>query len=72
LDIDIQAETHDSVEDARATLSLYQKYMELTQSHQFNEVLLKVYELGRQTKWDPPSALVIIRSEKEQKSSSKV
>lgn len=51
LGMDIQEDTHDSIEDARTALLLYNKYVELKKENQFEDVLLKIYEIGRQTKW---------------------
>eukprot|EP01119_Soliformovum_irregulare_P023053 TRINITY_DN7993_c0_g1_i1.p1 TRINITY_DN7993_c0_g1~~TRINITY_DN7993_c0_g1_i1.p1 ORF type:complete len:1121 (+),score=299.23 TRINITY_DN7993_c0_g1_i1:40-3402(+) len=54
LNLDIQGETHDSIEDARTALQLYNKYVDLIQETKFDEVLTKIYDLGRQTKWTLP------------------
>eukprot|EP01117_Protostelium_nocturnum_P009736 TRINITY_DN3481_c0_g1_i1.p1 TRINITY_DN3481_c0_g1~~TRINITY_DN3481_c0_g1_i1.p1 ORF type:complete len:1093 (+),score=214.39 TRINITY_DN3481_c0_g1_i1:80-3358(+) len=54
LNEDIQSETHDSTEDARAALSLYRKYQELQAENQFEEILLRIYDIGRQLKWQVP------------------
>ncbi len=51
LDLDIQADTHDSVEDARTALQLYNKYLELIKENKFQQVLLTIYEIGRKTAW---------------------
>lgn len=51
LNLDIQQETHSSIEDAVTALKLYHKYLELKKEDKFNEALQKIYELGRQTKW---------------------
>lgn len=47
----IQSETHDSAEDARAALELYQKYKELECSGQLPETLKELYEVGTQLQW---------------------
>jgi len=51
LDIDIQKETHDSIEDARTALLLYKKYPELSNLHIFDEVLQLIYEIGGNCNW---------------------
>ncbi|KAJ3187322.1 poly(A)-specific ribonuclease [Gaertneriomyces sp. JEL0708] len=54
LHIDIQSETHDSVEDARTALALYKKYLEYKAQGRFEEVLREIYEEGRLLGWRPP------------------
>lgn len=51
LNIDIQGETHDSTEDARTALALYNKYIELSRENKFQQTLQRIYEIGRQNKW---------------------
>lgn len=47
----IQSETHDSAEDARAALELYRKYKELESSGTLTETLKELYEVGTQLQW---------------------
>eukprot|EP00898_Chlorokybus_atmophyticus_P002747 jgi/Chlat1/3473/Chrsp23S03668 len=49
---DIQKDTHDSIEDARTALKLYEKYRELTAAGKFNEILLETYRYGRLHNWE--------------------
>lgn len=43
----IQIDTHDSIEDARAALLLYEKYREYEEEGKFDEVLEEIYREGR-------------------------
>ncbi|KAI9336523.1 ubiquitin carboxyl-terminal hydrolase-domain-containing protein [Obelidium mucronatum] len=54
LQSDIQQDTHDSIEDARAALLLYKKYLALTKEGIFEEVLEDIYEEGRRCNFKPP------------------
>ncbi|XP_076874775.1 PAN2-PAN3 deadenylation complex catalytic subunit PAN2 isoform X2 [Brachyhypopomus gauderio] len=56
LDLNIQSETHDSIEDARTALQLYRKYLELSRAGQdeFRKVLKGLYEKGRKLDWKVP------------------
>lgn len=59
LDLNIQGETHDSIEDARTALQLYRKYLELSHgggSDEVRKVLKGLYEKGRQLDWKVPDA----------------
>lgn len=47
----IQSETHDSAEDARAALELYRKYKELEIFGALTETLKELYEVGTQLQW---------------------
>jgi len=44
---DIQAETHDSIEDARTAVKLYEKYLDLQARGEFEEELLEIYRFGK-------------------------
>ncbi len=48
---DIQGDTHDSIEDARAALLLHNKYLELKDLNLFNEKLQEIYTIGRKCRW---------------------
>uniref|UniRef100_A0A3B5M4Q0 PAN2-PAN3 deadenylation complex catalytic subunit PAN2 n=1 Tax=Xiphophorus couchianus TaxID=32473 RepID=A0A3B5M4Q0_9TELE len=59
LDLNIQGETHDSIEDARTALQLYRKYLELSRgggSDEIRKVLKGLYEKGRQLDWKVPDS----------------
>uniref|UniRef100_A0A3B3WCP6 PAN2-PAN3 deadenylation complex catalytic subunit PAN2 n=1 Tax=Poecilia mexicana TaxID=48701 RepID=A0A3B3WCP6_9TELE len=59
LDLNIQGETHDSIEDARTALQLYRKYLELSRgggSDEVRKVLKGLYEKGRQLDWKVPDS----------------
>ncbi|KAI5095543.1 PAB-dependent poly(A)-specific ribonuclease subunit PAN2 isoform X1 [Silurus meridionalis] len=58
LDLNIQSETHDSIEDARTALQLYRKYLEVSRGGQedFRKVLKSVYEKGRKLDWKVPES----------------
>jgi len=48
LGLDIQATTHDSIEDARTAVRLYEKYIELVKEGNFQAKLLEIYRHGKQ------------------------
>ncbi|KAJ3262967.1 poly(A)-specific ribonuclease [Chytriomyces hyalinus] len=54
---DIQQDTHDSIEDARAALLLYKKYLALAKEGAFEQVLDAIYEDGRKYNFKPPQKL---------------
>ncbi|KAF7210274.1 PAN2-PAN3 deadenylation complex catalytic subunit PAN2 isoform X1 [Nothobranchius furzeri] len=59
LDLNIQGETHDSIEDARTALQLYRKYLDLScgdGSDDVRKVLKGLYEKGRQLDWKVPDS----------------
>jgi len=47
-------DTHDSIEDARTALVLYQKYLELQAEGVFEQALEDMYEVGRDLNWEVP------------------
>lgn len=58
-DLNIQGETHDSIEDARTALQLYRKYLDLScggGSDEVRKVLKGLYEKGRQLDWKVPDS----------------
>ena len=50
---DIQAETHDSIEDARAALGLYKVYLRLQESGELKAKIEEMYEWGRIHGYNP-------------------
>ena len=54
LDINIQSETHDSVEDAKTALQLYKKYLELKKLNCVDEAIDNLYDVGRNAGWRVP------------------
>lgn len=56
-DLNIQGETHDSIEDARTALALYRKYLKLSRgggNYEVRKVLKGLYEKGRKLDWKVP------------------
>uniref|UniRef100_A0A8C3G2W1 Poly(A) specific ribonuclease subunit PAN2 n=1 Tax=Cyclopterus lumpus TaxID=8103 RepID=A0A8C3G2W1_CYCLU len=59
LELNIQGETHDSIEDARTALQLYRKHLELSRAggnDEVRKVLKGLYEKGRQLDWKVPES----------------
>src|ERR1700738_4785846 len=52
----VQVATHDSIEDARTALLLYQKYLELKQAGTLQETLLDIYDKGNSFGFKPPQS----------------
>lgn len=55
LGIQIQAETHDSVEDARTALLLYRHYLDMVKNGNIIAEITKLYEKGKLLGWQIPS-----------------
>ena len=47
-------DTHDSIEDARTALALYNKYRELEAKGLVDETIMQLYDIGRETQWEVP------------------
>ncbi|UYV77924.1 PAN2 [Cordylochernes scorpioides] len=56
-DLRIQAETHDSIEDAKTALQLFKKYQQLETEGKVKEALKKLYEVGRNLQWQVPDSI---------------
>jgi len=52
----IQTDTHDSIEDARSALMLYEAYQGFEEQGIFDEKLDELYREGRKHNWKPPAA----------------
>lgn len=50
----IQADTHDSIEDARGAMLLYQYYLKCKEEGRFEEELERIYEEGTKCGWQVP------------------
>lgn len=53
----VQTNNHDSIEDAYTALLLYQKYMELQNSGDFEATLNRIYNEGQQLRFRAPEAI---------------
>lgn len=54
LNQNVQVATHDSIEDARTALLLYQKYLELKQAGTLQDTLKDIYDKGNSLGFRPP------------------
>jgi len=54
LRIDIQATVHDSIEDARTALALYNVYLRLKQTDQLQSTIQEIYRVGYASNWQLP------------------
>lgn len=48
---DMQQEVHDSIEDAKAALELYEKALSLKRNGEFDDYLMQLYAHGQQTQF---------------------
>nr|KAJ3418423.1 poly(A)-specific ribonuclease [Polyrhizophydium stewartii] len=63
---DIQLESHDSIEDARAALRIYRKYLEAMDNGTFEKLLEDIYEEGRVYNFRPPNAAMHMQQQAQQ------
>lgn len=54
LGLKIQSVTHDSIEDARTALQLYQCYREIEVKGNVTATLKELYEVGERLQWQVP------------------
>eukprot|EP00123_Amoebidium_parasiticum_P015853 comp23175_c1_seq1/m.37544 comp23175_c1_seq1/g.37544 ORF comp23175_c1_seq1/g.37544 comp23175_c1_seq1/m.37544 type:complete len:1228 (-) comp23175_c1_seq1:377-4060(-) len=54
LNMDVQAGNHDSIEDSRTALYLYEHYKQLVAEGTLDKTLREIYEAGRKYKWKAP------------------
>ena len=54
LGLKIQSVTHDSIEDARTALQLYQRYQEIEIKGNVTATLKELYEVGEELQWQVP------------------
>jgi len=54
LGLKIQSVTHDSIEDARTALQLYQRYREIEVKGNVTAMLKELYEVGERLQWQVP------------------
>jgi PAB-dependent poly(A)-specific ribonuclease subunit 2 len=53
-DTKIQSVTHDSIEDAKSALQLYQHYQKLEASGGVSAALKELYQAGKRMQWKVP------------------
>lgn len=70
LNLDIQTGTHNSIEDARTALALYQAYLGLIEAGQFEPTLNQIYHIGRLTNWSPESIHIALKNEENRKTTT--
>lgn len=51
LKINIQTEVHDSIEDARTALQLFERFRALKAEGKVDETLQELYRIGRASNW---------------------
>jgi len=54
LGLKIQSVTHDSIEDARTALQLYQRYRKIEVKGNVTATLKELYEVGERLQWQVP------------------
>jgi PAB-dependent poly(A)-specific ribonuclease subunit 2 len=57
LGLKIQSVTHDSIEDARTALQLYQRYREIELKGNVTATLKELYEVGERLQWQVPLSI---------------
>lgn len=63
LDKDIQADTHDSIEDAQTALALFKKYLEVKKLGKFDSLMDEIYKQGTLYNFRPPGRKRVASSE---------
>jgi len=58
LDQNVQTGNHDSIEDARTALFLYNKYQELVREGKFEQTLAHIYSEGKKYNFKPPPVVI--------------
>lgn len=66
LNQNVQVATHDSIEDARTALLLYQKYLELKEAGTLQDTLKDIYDKGNSLGFKPPQTTSVPSSPKNE------